>query len=484
MKREPIFSGRTDLLLFPLMHSLCSLCLCGLLFLTLQGSLFCLQEPAKDWLGEGKKQIAEGHFSEAVAAFNQAKQTAPQDPRPYFFSGIALAEAGHLSAAAAELSEAIRLDPDQPEYVVSQASVLTRLRQKNLAVKALAKFETREELDRISTAGLWQLVEIYYRLEKVQEGLGILSLLAQRTPQDPLIETQRGKMYNLIGNLDLAEASFKKSLELSPRNAPAHYELGKLLEQRGDLSASKSNLLEATKGDETNPEYLRSLAAVRLDLNEVDEAIRDLEKASASGGSVSPQVYYMLGQAYQRKGDAVQGAKFFSLAKVHETNLAQRQKEIREHEELTLITLGEERLQVGSTNEARALFEEALQSNPDNWTAREYLAKMALDSGEWQVAQPHLLKMQEIDPDSSEGNFLMAFYHFNLKEYEAARRSGERAKSVQPNDAELRNLLGNIYLKLGRSKEAEEEYSAAVRLAPERADFRTNLQTVSPSSIR
>ena len=60
------------------------------------------QPQRKDWLAEGKKQVAEGHFAEAVAAFNQFKQTAPQDPRPYFFSGIALAEAGHLSAAEAE----------------------------------------------------------------------------------------------------------------------------------------------------------------------------------------------------------------------------------------------------------------------------------------------------------------------------------------------------------------------------------------------
>ncbi|PYV36433.1 MAG: hypothetical protein DMG06_30760, partial [Acidobacteria bacterium] len=123
MKRESI--TRSHPLFFPLAGSWRSWCLGGFLLLALQRTLFCQPEPTKDWLAEGKKQIAEGHFSEAVAAFNQFKQVAPQDPRPYFFSGIALAEAGHLSSAAAELSEAVRLDPDQPEYVVSQASVLT-----------------------------------------------------------------------------------------------------------------------------------------------------------------------------------------------------------------------------------------------------------------------------------------------------------------------------------------------------------------------
>src|SRR5262249_6017121 len=307
----------------------------------------------------------------------QFKQTAPLDPRPYFFSGIALAEAGHLSAAAAELSEAVRLDPDQPEYAVSQASVLTRLGQKNLAVKVLARFENQEQQDRLSPAALWQLVEIYYRLEKAEDGLSTLSRLAQRTPQDPLIEIHRGKMYKLVGNLDLAEKSFRKSLEISSKNPVAHYELGKLLEQRGDLSAAKRSLLEALKGDENNGEYLYALGAVCLGLNEIDEAIRVLEKAAASGQSVAPQAYYLMGQAYQRKGDTAQSAKYFSLTKVHEMNQAQRQKEIREHEESTLITLGEERLQAGNTTEAKAFFEQVVESNPDNWTAREYLAKMA-----------------------------------------------------------------------------------------------------------
>ena len=166
----------------PLLRVLCvfvvhSCFLVSLLFLTGQHSVFATQESTKDWLAEGKKHIAEGHFSEAVAAFNQFKQIAPQDTRPYFLSGLALAEAGHLSSAAAELSEAVRLDPDQPEYRLAQANVLTRLGQKNLAVKALSKFENHEQQDQLSVAGLWQLVEIYYRLEKAEDGLKTLSLL-------------------------------------------------------------------------------------------------------------------------------------------------------------------------------------------------------------------------------------------------------------------------------------------------------------------
>ncbi len=474
---------RNSMLLAPARCPLCSLLLGGLLFLFSQQGMLSFQEPPKDWLAEGKRHILERHFSEAVAAFNRFKQISPKDPRPYFFAGIALAEAGRLSAAAAELSEAVRLDPNQPEYVLSHANVLTRLGQKGLAVKALAGLEKEENAKRLSTAGLWQLVEVYFRLEKTEGGFKTLELLSSRDAKDPRIDLYRGRFYKLIGNLDLAQVSFQRSIDLSGNNAPAYYELGKLFEQRGELAASKMALLDALRLDEPNPQYLHALGSVCLTLNEIDEAIAYLEKAEPSGPTL-PQIYYTLGQAYQRKGDQAKGAKYLNLKKVHEINLAQRQKEIREHEALTLITLGEERLEQGNAAEARAFFEQVFQLNSNNWHANEYLAQIFLASKEWELAFAHLSKLIEVDPNAFEGNSLMAEYWYGRQDYRQAGIYAERAKSVQPGDAELCNLLGNIYLKLGLPEKALEEYTAAVRLSPDRSDFQSNLQSLSKQNTR
>ncbi len=454
------------------------LCLWGFFILVLRQDNLCQQIPTKDWLAEGKKQIAEGHFAEAVAAFNQFKQTAPQDPRPYFFSGIALAEAGHLSAAEAELSEAVRLDPNQPEYLLAHANVLTRLGQKSLAVRALALFENDANTDRLSTAGLWQLADVYYRLEMAEQTLKILGLIQRREPRDSNVDLLRGRALKLTGNLDQAEEAFRNCLDKSPKNGPAHFELGKILEQRNQTQEAKAALLEALKLGENNPEYLHELGAVCLALNQVDEAIGYLERAEHIGSNL-PQISYALAQAYQRKGDRAKAAGYLNLKKVQEGNMAQREKEIREEEETSLVTLGEEKLRQGNRSQAQALFEQVLQVNPDNWQANEYLAKIHLNSGQWQEAKPYLIKMEALDPNASEGNFLMAYLYYHLHEFALARQYGERAKAVQPADAELRNLLGNIYLKLGQPEKAFEEYSAAVQLAPDRTDFRTNLESTS-----
>ena len=54
-----------------------------------------------------------------------------------------------------------------------------------------------------------------------------------------------------------------------------------------------------------------------------------------------------------------------------------------------------------------------------------------------------------------------------------------KALAVQPQDAELRNLLGDIYLRRGLTAKAIEEYSLAIKLAPDRPDFREDLEKAS-----
>ena len=70
----------------------------------------------------------------------------------------------------------------------------------------------------------------------------------------------------------------------------------------------------------------------------------------------------------------------------------------------------------------------------------------------------------------------MARHWYLRREFERARGYAERVKQSRPAHAELRNLLGQIYLGLSEREQAIREFEEAVRLAPERADFRENLQ--------
>jgi len=142
------------------------------------------------------------------------------------------------------------------------------------------------------------------------------------------------------------------------------------------------------------------------------------------------------------------------------------------------VARGEELLEAGEVDQAVELFQQVTSDSPDNWTAHSYLVKIYLSSGFLTLASPHLTQMMQLQPDSVEGNFLMAEYLYQRRDHNQARTYAETAKSIYPGNGALRNLLGNIYLGLGLRERAVQEYEAAVQLEPERQDYRSNYDVI------
>jgi len=433
----------------------------------------CAQQESQ--LDKGLKLLEEGRFVEAIAAFNQFKQTSALDARSYFYSGMAFAELGRLNAAALELGEAVRLDPRKPQYLIFQANVLSRLKQNEHALDALATLGKELISPQLETAWLWLVSDTYYRLERFDEVLKILDLLSRRVPGDARVDLLRGQANVVKGDFDLALENFKRSIEKSPEYAPAHFEIGKVYYQRNELEASQKALREAVRIDPHQPEYFLKLGQVCLALGRVEEAIEHLTRVERSDPALA-QTYYVLGSAFHNKGDQVKSAEY--RRKYQEVSAGQRKKQELEEEVSRLIAQGERLLDEGDGAGAQSRFEQAVKLDPDNWDARGYLAEMYLPTADWRRAYQHLVKMEETEPESPVGNYLMARYLYQSKEFEKALAYAEKVKLVRPGHAELRNLIGGIYAALGQAEKAALEFDAAVHLAPDRADFLENLRKI------
>jgi tetratricopeptide (TPR) repeat protein len=429
-------------------------------------------DKAEDELERGISLVSSGHYPESLAVFNQFKQSAPQDSRPYCYSAMALNEVGRLSAAALELQEAVRLAPGKPEYLVLQANVLARLEQNSDALDALATVE-KQGPAKLEAAWLRMLAETYLRLWKTDEALKVLAWLSERSPKDAKVDFDRGKVYSAKGQFDFALEALNKSIEKESANPAAYFERGKILYQQGQLGASKSDLLKAVAQDPQNAEYLFQLGVVCLAGDKVDEAITHLQRAEGAA-SLFPGIYASLGRAYRQKGDRVRAEEYNH--RFQQAIAIQRDKDDKTRTADRLLTQGEAQLDHGNLAEARSLFEQAALADPNRWEPHGYLAEMLLDSGDLDRAYPHLEKMETIEPDSVVGSYLMAKYYFGRKEFERSRDYAERVKLSRPANSELRGFLGNIYEKLDRTADATREYEAAVHLAPDRADFQESLR--------
>jgi Flp pilus assembly protein TadD len=446
-----------------------------LLVLSVSGVTSQSRVANKDVLLPGKQLLLSGRFKEAAAWFHAAKQTHVSNARLYFYAGLAFTRLEDFSSAATELSEAVRLQPNRPEYRIHQANALARLKHKNEAIGILSDLDRKSLLQALAADDLHLLAEVYYRLEMNDEALQTLDALSKRQGMDSGIDLNLGQIYVSKRQYDLAVMHFQRSIQKKPENnAQAYFELGKILHQQNQLADARQRLLVAVKQSPERPEYLHRLGVVCLDLDQVEEALLYLKRAEPHGSEL-PKIFFALSRAFRAKGDSETAEKYahqFQTLVVARKNL--EEQELRSEQ---LIEQGEKELDAGRSSKARELFAEAVRVNPENWSAHGYLAEILLDSDEWVEARPYLDRMEAIDPASPVGNYLMATYHYRSRNLEQARKYAERVKAVHPGNAELRNLLGNIHSSLGRTQQALEEYSAAVRLAPDRSDYRHNLQT-------
>ena len=68
---------------------------------------------------DGQQLLQQGRPEEAVKRFNQQKQADPSDPLPYFLAGMTYSQMQDYKAAAAELKEALRLNPGNLEFRIT-----------------------------------------------------------------------------------------------------------------------------------------------------------------------------------------------------------------------------------------------------------------------------------------------------------------------------------------------------------------------------
>ena len=439
---------------------------------TPQGLAQSTEPPLEGKLAEGVNLLTAGRFQDAVQALNQAKQNAPQDPRPYFFCGMALAQSGRLQDAASELLEAVHLGPERLEYRVFQAHVYQQLVQTYAAEHTLAIFQDEHALHQLAPSWLKLLADVYFRLGKTDDALRVLDLWAESDPHNPNIDLYRGQCYVAKSQPDVALKCLQTSITESDQNPQAYFELGKILYQQSDFSAARDALRKAVQQDEGNPEYRSKLASADLALKDPDAAIDSLKPVESSGDKF-PAIYYDLGRAYRSKGDAVRAA--FYLKKFQQITDAEQKKSDRREAADRPIGQAQRLLDEGHPAEARALFEKALQLDPNRWEPNAYLAEMDLNDGHPKGAYPHLEKLQQINPDSPVGNFLMARYWFQQNSYAQARIYAEKVKITRPDNSELRVMLGDIYSQLGENQKAIAEYDAAIQLVPDRQAARARL---------
>ncbi len=186
----------------------------------------------------------------------------------------------NLPKAQAEAEAALKKWPDDRTLHVAHASLLADTGQTDAAAAEMKKLLDGKS-DRETYFQLAQLV--YDRGRKFDEeakALDAAEKLSTTKDEKQAIWFQRGAMYERMKKVDLAEAEFRKILEVDPDNAPALNYLGYMLADRNTkLPEALSLITKALNIEPNSGAYLDSLGWVYYKMNRLPEAEDNLRQA-------------------------------------------------------------------------------------------------------------------------------------------------------------------------------------------------------------
>jgi len=113
-----------------------------------------------------------------------------------------------------------------------------------------------------------------------------------------------------------AERAFARALEISPRDAAAHTQMGRVLEATGRKREALAHYRQALAADPRSRAANYVLGLALVESGEVDEAILHLEKTLDPADEKTPGYLRALAQAYSRAGRTQQAAATYERARL------------------------------------------------------------------------------------------------------------------------------------------------------------------------
>nr|WP_240932093.1 tetratricopeptide repeat protein [Sedimentitalea sp. CY04] len=227
--------------------------------------------------------------------------------------------------------------------------------------------------------------------------------------------TIRGASALTLGQLELAEKSFRQSVKLKPGASSSHSNLGNALDKLGRHSEAVECFSKAMEMSPPNADLIRSRAGAHQKAGDLQSAMSDIQE-SLKLEPENAKALSFLGQTLAKLGD------FESAIAVLEASLR-----LDPSSSIAKYDLGTAYLKIGNVNKARVYVEQSVASNP---TCASSLVNLS-------------------------------WVQFQTKQYDAAVKSSLAAIALDSRKAKAYECLANVQQYLGEYDMAVAAYSAA-----------------------
>ncbi|TAM38436.1 tetratricopeptide repeat protein [bacterium] len=257
-------------------------------------------------------------------------------------------------------------------------------------------------------------------------------------------------------HLDLisAEDSFKKAVQLDPRNVTAYFELGRYYYTEGKRLQAEGIFKKVI---ELYPENYYSYICSGL-FYQSQGRFSQAEDSFKKAVQLDPknfEAYLDLGQLYQFQGEFSHAEDSFREAITIDPKNVE-----------ALLELGRLYQDIGKLTQAEESFKTAIKLHPENVNACLELGWLYLIQGKLTQAEESFKTAIKLHPESSIVYTFLGWLYRDQGKLTQAEESFKTAIKLHPENVNAYLELGRLYQAQGKLTQAEESFKKAVQLDP------------------
>jgi tetratricopeptide (TPR) repeat protein len=374
-------------------------------------------------LGLGEVLFDLGRRTEASKAFEKALRLAPQAPQAHAGLGWVSLEEGKIEAV---LEQFRRARPPTLGALVGRANAL-------------------------------------YRLDRLEEALGVIAEAKRRFPASPLPRTQRALIYLIQGRVVEAQAELGQALTLDPGHALAHGLRSNIYLVQNQKERALEAAQQAIAANPLSPSAHLDLSLVKQAEFKLEEALRAARKAVELGPE-NAQALIQVSRLLFGRGEV--GEAF---------DLAERARRLAPQDPVVLSTWGFLQLARGKVKEAIEVFDRAIEQ--DSTRGEPHLGKgLALfRRGKIEEGEKEMRIATLLEPKVSLYHSYLGKALYEVKEDKLAEQQFALAKELDPRDTTPYFYDAIRKHSVNRPVEAIHDLQKSIELNDNRAVYRSRL---------
>ncbi len=380
---------------------------------------------------------------------------------------------GQIEQAAEHYRQLCKIDPEDIDSRLILAGILLNSGKPR---EASAEYQIALTIEPDNWVIEDERVNAYVKAHQYQQAIDLLHDALEKQGEFPDIYLQLAELYAKIGEDELAQQYFEKTLELHPGYLEAMIKFGTYHIQRGRYSQAAECFSQAIEINDRLLNAYVGLAVAQYHLGQNTRASQTVDLASA----IEPNSSMLFAEVarLELKASAAHEAREYLTQNADNREIANQLLEIQTQRFTQAIEEHPERADwnyrlglllkaQGRLTQAAEYFKRAVEINPDYVKALVKLALVLKELGETEQAKQYLERAMILEPSYSDVHYQLGLIYAKQSEYQLAIEHFQKSLESNGRNINALSAMAQALENIGLRSQASLAWQSIIELAPD-----------------